>query len=53
MGRGGVRVSVRVRVRISVQSSVLGIFRYIEISLFIALEPHVGHTNFPDFYTLS
>ena len=23
-----------------------------EISVLITLEPHVGHTNFPDFYTL-
>ena len=26
---------------------------FFEISLLITLEPHVGHTKFPDFYTLS
>ena len=26
---------------------------FFEISLLVALEPHVGHTKFPDFYTLS
>ena len=26
---------------------------FFEMSLLRTLEPHVGHTNFPDFYTLS
>ena len=26
---------------------------FFEISLLITLEPHVGHTKYPDFYTLS
>ena len=42
MGRGGVGVRVRVRVRI-VSNVVL--WAFFEISL----QPHVGHTNFPDF----
>ena len=29
------------------------LWAFFEISILIALEPHVGHTKFPDFYTLS
>ena len=40
MGRSGVRVRVTV--------SKVVFWAFFEISLLITLEPHVGHTKFPD-----
>ena len=45
MGRSGVRV------RVIVSKAVF--WAFFEISLLVTLEPHAGHTKFPDFYTLS
>ena len=41
-----------VGVRVEVVSKVV-FSAFFEISLLIKLEPHVGHTKFPDFYHLS
>ena len=52
MGSGGVGVVVGVRVWLELVSKVV-FWAFFEISLLRTLEPHVGHTKFPDFYTLS
>ena len=44
MGRGGVEVGVRDRVKVRI-----GVLKF----LIITLEPNVGYTKFPDFYSLS
>ena len=48
MGRGGLGLGLGLAF---VSKGVL--WTFFEVSLLITLEPHVGHTNFPDFYTLS
>ena len=48
----GVGVGVRLRVRLRLVSKVV-FWAFFQIFLLIALEPHVGHTKFPDLYSLS
>ena len=36
-----------------VSKVVVVFWAFVEISLLITLEPHLGHTKFPDFYTSS
>ena len=50
MGRGGGGVRV---MGLELVSKVVFLGIFFEISLFTTLEPHAGHTKFPDFYTLS
>ena len=48
MGRGGLGLGLG----LAFVSKVV-FWAFFEVSLLITLEPHVGHTKFPDFYTLS